>query len=346
MKTFKQHLIEARGSGGLEMEQVIVSAAKGEKYTIKNKSIAPDAGDKIVTQLKKDRVLKKGVNVYLIDKLYSMRKDYAAFWPEAAKKQKSKTDFIMGKNKISLKTGNSANLGEGTRGEATALFYHALERSGNDIPIGKHLDRLEKNYSKLWQSVSNPADVKGDYKELGKTIKSKLVEDARKLSKEVVKDLQDAFNKHPSFAYHFTYLNMTGEAKFGKNSPATANGFLVVDHSGNHAKYHPATDDAYIKTIAARSKPVCRLRGKPPTKKSQGYSIWGMGIGQTIDKLLKDSFETEGNLLTEATVWNKIVTYLKKVFARIIKWIGDSWIKLLSFLQVTPEVIYKNNIKF
>ena len=41
MKTFKQHLIEA--NAGLEMEDVIVAAARGEKYTPKSK-IAPDAG--------------------------------------------------------------------------------------------------------------------------------------------------------------------------------------------------------------------------------------------------------------------------------------------------------------
>ena len=65
---------------------------------------------------------------------YPASKKWNSYFPGGAKGSTltPKTDFVIGKDKISLKTGD-AQLMSGGRNEATATFYVAAEQSGTQL---------------------------------------------------------------------------------------------------------------------------------------------------------------------------------------------------------------------
>ena len=102
MKSFNRHTLEeAATSAAFEMERVIVAAAGGPAYTPKDKKISPDAGVKIVKDLKLDG---EGA---MPKKHYKVTSLWASHFPKGVKggTKTPKTDFMIGNRRISLKTG-------------------------------------------------------------------------------------------------------------------------------------------------------------------------------------------------------------------------------------------------
>jgi hypothetical protein len=56
----------------------------------------------------------------------------------------------------------------------------------------------------------------------------------------------------------------------------------------------------------------------------------------------------EGDLLTEAVldkikgIYNKFVTYIKKMLKKVIAYIGNNWQRLMQFLNLEPQISFNN----
>ena len=248
MRSYKTFVLqEARTSAAFEMEKLIVSAAGGPAYTPRDKKISPDAGEKIVKDLKLDG---EGV---MPKKHYKVTSSWASHFPKGVKggTKTPKTDFFIGDKRISLKTGKSAQLMSGGPDEATATFYAACQ-TGN-IPIDGAIKTLEGYFSQMMGATV--PDVKGNARTLVKNKESEIINKTNEIHHKFKKDLRDIFSSNSQFAYAFTYEAMTGSEKFGKSSPAAAQYFLVTPWTGNPADIHDAfSDSGYVKEDCKSSK--------------------------------------------------------------------------------------------
>ena len=349
MRSYKTFVLqEALTSAAFEMEKLIVSAAGGPAYPPRDKKISPDAGEKIIKDLKL-----KGQGA-MPKNTYDVTSDWAQYFPggKAPGATKTpKTDFFIGNKRISLKTGAGAQLMSGGKNEATATFYAAC-KSG-DISIDGAVKTLEGYFSQMMGATV--PDVKGNAKQLVKSKESEIINKTNDIHHNFKKDLRDIFSSNSQFAYAFTYEAMTGSEKFGKSSPAAAQYFLVTPWTGDPADIHNAfTDKAYVKKIAGRVRPEARFKSGSQKKMTSGvtrktgfYSIYSV-VGLGLKKMQNEMLELEGELLTEAildrikSIWNKFKTYIARAWESVKTWIGNSWQRLVQFLGLEP-VMFINN---
>ena len=351
MKSFKEHYLkEAQTSAAMEMEKVIVAAAGGPSYTARDKKITPDAGEKIVKDLK---LSGKGS---MPDNAYNVTSEWASYFPGGrapGATKTPKTDFIIGNKRISLKTGKGAQLMSGGKSESTATFYAAC-RTGA-VPIEGAIKTLEGYFNQM-MSATLP-DVKGNARELVKSKESDLINKTNEIHQNFKKDLRSIFSKNPKFAYAFTYEAMTGVQKFGRRSPGAAQYFLVTDWDGDPANIHDAFKDAaYVKKISQQVVPEARFKSgsqrlRDPssgaTKKTGFYSIYS-AVGLGIKNMTEELEKLEGEILSEALfdkirgIWNKFKKFLSRAWERAKRWIGNSWQRLMEYLAIEPLVYYNN----
>ena len=349
MRSYKTFVLqEALTSAAFEMERLIVSAAGGPAYTPRDKKISPDAGEKIIKDLKL-----KGQGA-MPKNAYDVTSDWAQYFPggKAPGATKTpKTDFFIGNKRISLKTGSGAQLMSGGKSEATATFYAAC-KTGN-IPIEGAIKTLEGYFSQMMTSTL--PDVKGDARTLVKSKESELINKTNEIHQNFKKDLRDIFSTNSKFAYAFTYEAMTGSEKFGKRSPGAAQYFLVTPWSGDPADMHDAfKDKSYVKSIAGRVRPEARFKSGSQKKMISGvtqktgfYSIYS-AVGLGIKKMNEELEEFEGEVLTEAildrikSIWNKFKTYIARMWKSAKAWIGNSWQRLVQFLGLEPMMFFNN----
>ena len=349
MRSYKTFVLqEALTSAAFEMEKLIVSAAGGPAYTPRDKKISPDAGEKIIKDLKL-----KGQGA-MPKNTYDVTSDWAQYFPggKAPGATKTpKTDFFIGNKRISLKTGSGAQLMSGGKSEATATFYAAC-KTGN-IPIDGAIKTLEGYFSQMMTSTL--PDVKGDARTLVKSKESELINKTNEIHQNFKKDLRDIFSTNSKFAYAFTYEAMTGSEKFGKRSPGAAQYFLVTPWSGDPADMHDAfKDKSYVKSIAGKVRPEARFKSGSQkkmisgvTRKTGFYSIYS-AVGLGIKKMNEELEEFEGEILTEAIldrikgIWNKFKTYIARMWKSAKAWIGNSWQRLVQFLGLEPMMFYNN----
>ena len=134
MKSFKNFLKEADTSGAFEMEAALVAAANNDKKAkFKDPTVSVANAKKV---LKSQKIKGKGK---FPSSRYEVTKEWASYFdggkvPSATKTPK--TDIIIGKNYISLKTGD-AQLMSGQRPEAQATFYAAMKKTDNTALLKK-----------------------------------------------------------------------------------------------------------------------------------------------------------------------------------------------------------------
>ena len=352
MKTFQEHLLaEAATSAAFEMEKVIVAAAGGPAYKPKDKKIAPDAGDKIVKSLK---LTGKGA---MPKNAYDVTPEWASYFPNGkapGATKTPKTDFLIGSRRISLKTGGGAQLMSGGKSEATATFYAAC-RSGK-IPIKDAVKKLEGQFNSMM--ATTVPDVKGNARELVKNQKDELINKTNKIHEEFKKDLRAIFSSNKEFAFHFTFEAMTGVQKFGRKGVGAAQYFLVTDWAGEPANIHDAfKDKGYVKKIADKVVPEARFKSGSQkkvdpntriTKKTGFYSIYS-AVGLGLKNMQEELDTIEGDLLTEAVLdkikgaFKKFINFMKRMIKAVVRYIGDSWQRLIQFLDLEPQVYFNNN---
>ena len=145
MLRFKEYidLVEADTQKAYDMEHVIVSAAGGPNFTSTKIANSDEVGKKIVTDLDLSGMGKFPKNAYPASSRWNKY-----FTPKAKGSTLTpKTDFLIGDRRISLKTGDAAQLMSGESKEASATFFTAVEESGmkNDKMVkelGKHIENL------------------------------------------------------------------------------------------------------------------------------------------------------------------------------------------------------------
>ena len=269
-----------------------------------------------------------------------------------------KTDIIIGKKKVSVKTGDAV-LMSGEAKEAKATFYTAMDNTGT---VSDAVKKLRNHIDNLLPSTDmTKYGIKGSKTDLVKAGKFAEVEilkkadDAHKAFKE---DMRKVFANSPQFAREFTFEAMTGKVKFGDND-GTADHFLVTDKEGLRPTMHKVTSssDAYVGKIMKLVKPDVTFKSGSKKVKIDGveqktgfYTFWSavkVGVKMIMEEEIRNA-----DLLTEGIIdvikrgFSKAINWMKNFFSKIYKSISTSYKKLLEFMVLEPVVTFNRRIKF
>lgn len=348
MKTFNQYITEGR-SRGEAMEEVIIAAVNGKAPEGDTFGISPEAGVAVAKFLLSNGVKGKG-EVLGADQM-EVTKEWSKFWdgnvPSSTKTPK--TDFIVGKTKISLKTGGAAQLMSGGKNESVATFYAALEKTKGNM----QKDIVTK-LTNMFEGLAPSSVAAKDLRSVIKSQKDEVVNKANAAHKELMSELSGIFANNTEFRDAFAYEAMSGEVKFGGNL-GTCSHFLVTDFDGKNNALHSVSDSAYVSKIAKQMKVSVRFKttsvkttsgGK--TTKTGEYRYWSV-VGLILDKMHEEVENMDMTTLTEASVmdfFKGVWARLKDAFQKAITYVKQSAKNLLDFLEVTPDVSFNNKVRF
>jgi len=323
------------------MEHAIVTALNGKEKP--QKGIPRGAGSKVVKSLRltgKAQVL--GAEQIDVSELWSQ------YWPGGkvpASTKTPKTDIMIGRKKISLKTGGAAQLMSGGKNESIATFYAAVDQLGIDPDDGGIYKKIEKAIMNLAPASVAAGALKA---EIAKG-KDQAVKKADAAHKVLMNDLNKLFASNPKFAFEFCYEAMSGDIKFGKNLGACTH-FLTCDFSGDNAHLVPVTNASYVNKVVKKTKVSVRFKTtseKVGGAKTGRYKYWS-AVGLVTNKL-DEEIQAAGELLTEGILSNiisKVKAFAVNLWKKIGSYISKSWENLLDFLGLTPDVRFNNRIDF
>ena len=346
---FTEVLSEGR-SRGESMEEVIIAAVNGKPEGSPKHDISAEAGVKVADFLKKSGIRGKGV-VLGADN-YPVSAEWASFWPGKVpgSTKTPKTDFIIGKARISLKTGSQAQLMSGGRNESTATFNAALNATKSSIA-----PKVVKKIEKMLEGLAPASVAKGGLKQEIAKGKDKMVMAADKAHKEMMKELGNLFSTNKEFANAFAFEAMSGDVKFN-DSKAACTHFLVTDWDGDNCSYHKVTDKSYVSNIANKMDLSVRFKTTSVKKKVDGketktgeYRYWSV-VGLIVGKLTEefDALENNPNL-TEGMISNafdKLKSWLKGILSKITDYMLQSTAHFMKFMAIQPVVSVVTNIAF
>ncbi len=363
-------LLEGMNKKANDMEYVIVSAAGGTPFESKLILNSKEVGKKIV---KKVGLI--GRPAKMADNRYNTSTKWQSYGKAGS--DVAKTDLVVGKRRISLKTGD-ARLMSGGRDEAKATFYVAAEQSNTNLQaavakVGKHLENMLPNTDtrKLSGAAKGNMDA---LRKAGKLADIEVLKKADDAHKDFQKDLRKAFTSNPDFANAFTFEAMTGKVKFNNNE-GTADHFLITDYDGN-ASMHKCTNrnNAYVKKVAKvatvsvgwksnQSKAVALKTPQNPKGKTGYYSFFSVvGLNIKMKDIVDEEIQILQNQLNEGLIdegqfWDKMKDvwtntiqkardFLIRMWNKIKEIISQSWDTLISFMMLEPVVRYNNNIRW
>lgn len=344
MKSFREYITEGR-SRGEAMEDVIIAAVNGTKPDGDTFGIDPAAGKSVAQFLAKNGIKGKG-EVLGADQM-EVTKQWAKFWEGnvPASTKTPKTDFVIGKYKISLKTGGAAQLMSGGKNESVATFYAALEKTKGSM----QKDMVTK-LTNMFEGLAPSSVAAKDLRTVIKSQKDEIVNKANAAHKELMSELGGIFAKNTEFRDAFAYEAMSGQVKFGGNL-GTCTHFLVTDFDGKSSSLHSVTDKKYVSKIADQMKVSVRFKTtsvKTKAGKTGEYRYWSV-VGLILDKMQEDVSNMDMSTLTEGAitdffknVWNRI----KAAFQKAVSYIKESVKNLFDFLDVEPDVSFNNMVKF
>ena len=271
----------------------------------------------------------------------SVTSDWAKY---GAKNTTPKTDLIIGKYNISLKMG-PAQIMSGAREEALATFYYALNQK-------KFIDNF-KNSPEVQECVEIIEQFQKGYTTgtTGDAIKSKsdqVVVEVNRVHKLTMARLETLFNTDEEFKYEFYKEAMSGYGKFGKNSFASADWFLVSDASGSRVSFHSINDDKYIQKVANTSTISVKFKSNSVNPRDDGTDRrWWSALGLMSKDLTKMKDESLDEGLSSFV--KNIVDKTKKAISKsidVLKGLAKRSVAgFLKFLGILPpDVSYK--IKF
>ena len=350
---------ESDTTRAFEMETSIVSSANKSPH--KSKLIKKQASDNVVKFLKSKGITGKGKmprNSYPTN-----AKKWDKYFPNgkvSGGTKTPKTDLMVGRARISLKTG-PAQLTSGGRGEALALFMNAIEKSGKKPDA--FVKKIRDNIGNI--APSTVSSVEGNVRELLKSKKDEVLLKANKVNQDLKQDIRKLFAIGSDVAFNFTEEAMSGEIKFD-GSEAYANYILVTDFDGNNNALHKTNDKKYIGKIASQVKPEVRFKTTSEKKggsKTGFYRYWGV-----VSLITEDIVNTELDLLQEQliqeglldTIFSKGKQILSKIndaiqkiknkiiqfFNKAIDYLKDGWHNILEFFDMQADISYKNNVNW
>jgi hypothetical protein len=359
-QTFKDKYVntinESSTKAAFDMEAVIVSAAGGPKFTSKLIPNSDEVGKRIVKTL---RLEGEG------GKFPPSNPPASAEWAKyfAPDKPKGstltpKTDFLIGRRRVSLKTGD-AILMSGERKEATATFYTALDRSGS---VNKAVSQLKKHIDNLLPSTDmtkyNVKGSKTDLEKQGKFAEIEILKRADEAHQAMKTDMRNVFSNNPNFAREFTFEAMTGKVKFG-NNVGTADHFLVTDFEGRRPTIHQVTSsgDAYVSKIMKFVKPDVTFKSGSKKQTIAGkqtktgyYTFWSavkVGIKMITEEEIKNAdLLTEGVFDVVKRIFARAITYIKNFFNKIYDKISQSFKDFIEFMDFEPQVRFNNRVSW
>ena len=255
-----------------------------------------------------------------------------------------KTDLIIGKYNISLKMG-PAQIMSGAKEEALATFYYALNQK-------KFIDNF-KNSEEVQDCIKIIEQFQKGYTTgtTGDAIKSKsdkVVVEVNQIHKLTMARLETLFNTDEEFKYLFYKEAMSGYGKFGKNSFASADWFLVSDITGNRVSFHSIDDDKYIQKVANTSTISVKFKSNSVNPRDDGTDRrWWSALGLMSKDLTKMKDESLDEGLSSFV--KNIVDKTKKAISKsidVLKGLAKRSVAgFLKFLGILPpDVSYK--IKF
>jgi len=343
MQTFKQYISEGRSTGE-DMEEAIVGVWNGTYDT----EYMRQGAEKVVEFLKMKGVTGKA------EVLGASQLQVSSKWSEYWKPDKvpaatktPKTDIKIGRYKISLKSGPSAQLMSGGRNESRATFYTAVDK------VGVVEDKFVKPLEDMVNNLAPSSVAASNLDQAIKDAKDKAVMTANAAHKLFKTDLQSYFNTNPDFADAFAYEAMSGEVKFGGNE-GTADWFLTTSWDGNKVNFVPTSDKDYVSHVARKMNPSVRFKTTSVKKrgvKTGEYRYWSV-VGLIVNKLDEGFAPYEGQVLTEG-ILDKVkgmirglVSFVKKLFLKIKRFVKKSYRNLIEFLEFEPEMSVNTNVKF
>lgn len=320
-------------SSGEDMEVGIVSYwEEGKIPTSLNSKISEESVSAIVSKMKKIGISGDA------KKIGSVLVPVSTKWKEYGYDRNTsvpKTDIIIGNDKISLKTGQTAQLMSGGKDETVATFYAAIESSGVDMVLYNNVINKVKKFKH--GAVDDVERVGlGKLRKLGQLPPE--VEEVYQIIDEISEDIENTINTNDKFSKAFAYEAMTGKIKFG-NSIGTAEYMLSVDWSGNTVKYHKCSDESYISYIANQMKPNVSLK----TSLSGTRRNYTVALRLEVGKLLKVPENTTNESII-SDIWkqikDKIVTFYQFIIGSLKKEIRY-FINVMGF---EPDIIVNSEV--
>ena len=203
IQNYVNYLNEADTEAAFDMEKIIVSAAGGPKFTSKLIKNSDKVGERIAKKLRL-----KGLGGSMPKNTYPASAQWNKYFaPDRAKGSTltPKTDIIIGKKKISVKTGNAV-LMSGEAKEATATFYTAIDNTGTvDEAVTKlrgHIDNLLPSTDMTKYGIKGS---KTDLVKAGKFAEVEILKKADDAHKAFKEDMRKVFANSPQFAREFTF---------------------------------------------------------------------------------------------------------------------------------------------
>lgn len=348
MKSFKEFELNEARSRGEAMEEIIVAAVNKTKPEGDTYGIKPEAGELVAQFLAKNGI--KGKAQVLGADQMEVTDKWSKFWdgPVPPTTKTPKTDFVVGKAKISLKSGGAAQLMSGGKNESVATFYAALENAKGNM----HKDIVTK-LTNMFEGLAPSSVASGNLKSVIKSQKDEIVNKADAAHKELMGELAGIFEGNTQFRDAFAYEAMSGEVKFGGNA-GTCTHFLVTSFDGKTARLHSVSDSSYVSNIAKKMKVVVRFKSSS-VKKSVGgkqvktgeYRYWSV-VGLILNKMNEEIEQMDTETLTEGAimdffkgVWERI----KSAFKKAVEYVKKSVKNLIDFMEVTPEISFNNVVK-
>lgn len=331
------------------MEDIIIAAVNGTSIEGDLFGLDPKSGKLVAEYLSKNGVKGRG-EVLGADQM-EVTKEWAKFWegnvPPSTKTPK--TDFIIGKTKISLKTGGAAQLMSGGKNESVATFYAALDKTK-----GSMQKAMVTKLTDMFEGLAPSSVAAKDLRNVIKSQKDEVVNKANAAHKELMSELGTIFEKNVAFRDAFAYEAMSGEIKFGGNL-GTCSHFLVTDFDGKSSSLHSVSDKKYVSKIAGKMKVSVRFKTTSVKQTSAGkttktgeYRYWSV-VGLLLDKMQEDISRMDMNTLTEGAVadffkgvWDRI----KAAFKKAVSYINESVKNMFDFFEVQPEISFNNMVEF
>ena len=343
-----QNLFEADTQAALDMEEVILSAAGGPKFVSKLIPNSEEVGKKIVKKLK---LVNQGGK--MPNNTYPASKEWNKYFAPGKAKGSTltpKTDIIVGKKRISVKTGPAILMG-GEKKEATATFYTAMDKTGT---VDKAVKTLQKHIDNLLPSTNmTNYGIKGNKTDLvksGKFVEIEILKRADEAHHAFKNDLRNVFVNSREFAKEFTFEAMTGKVKFG-NGEGTADHFLVTDFEGLKSTMHRVTSssDAYVSKIMKYVNPDVTFKSTQKEQTVAGkktktgyYTFWSVvkvGVKMIVEEEIRNAdLLTEGVLDIIKRTFSKALKWVKSFFKKIYKILSKSYKNLIEFMDFEPIV--------
>jgi hypothetical protein len=331
---------------GNKMEMAIVSMWNTGKLYKGLSPLTDDDVQKIVKYLKSQKI-KGNARKVKNDEVSS-----TDLWKELSKSTEHtpKTDIAIGDTKISLKTGKAQLMSGSISHDAKACFLVAVKKS-------KESEEMIKKITSMIDRI--PKEVK---LEQGETT-SDLLEKVKIQNRKMTLFMRKYFENNEKVLFEFVKEAATGKTKFvgsGGNELGKADYLLYCEPDGNTAILHDLKENNYLKKLSKQVKISISFKSNSMKKRVDGeiitvgrrsYSVFRLmtGLFNQYKKECRE-YQLKGNILTESIlvdIWDKITNWFTKTWSEIKEWIGNSFTRLLEFLEIDDmDVEFNNHIDF